>query len=363
MLEGRIESIVYTHRISGTLKLVEYKENVNDWPSRCIVKKGDVMYSVSKWVSPKRTRSYPYSRVYDTFSFPGGKRVTIIPIVKDEGLRGDRDYLQWSTVALMSLLNVYVIIGYYEDGDPRGLKITNQRFNDSFIKEQFEKLEKYHSSSLHWNLDQLNSQNLKELLNKVIYSYDKINKEKGIIFHGNSGLLGFQQKLGNTVEEFKQFSSLKSQGGQHRETLTTHLLESLGDGEKMKIIIENYLGGLYYFTVDDVINNEGHFLLMECKHSNNGTLPSDDDVKDGLLKLILFTNLNKLFFEKGEVTFTPVLQLTSHKMIGSLTESSDKQEIDTFVKSNKLNNSKKLFLTELVNEVRDNRMKLIIKKV
>src|SRR4030043_900167 len=70
--------------------------------------------AISKWTSPKRTRTYPYARVYDTLGF-AGKRTTIIPLIKDEGKNGDRDYLQWDTISLMSLLNVYVIIAYYED--------------------------------------------------------------------------------------------------------------------------------------------------------------------------------------------------------------------------------------------------------
>jgi len=38
--------------------------------------------ALSWWVSAKRTRSYPYARVYDSLSF-AGKKITIIPIVKD----------------------------------------------------------------------------------------------------------------------------------------------------------------------------------------------------------------------------------------------------------------------------------------
>ncbi|MBI3536216.1 MAG: hypothetical protein HY070_01440, partial [Chloroflexi bacterium] len=42
------------------------------------------MLALSWWVSAKRTRSYPYSRIYDTLDF-AGKKVTVIPIFKDEG--------------------------------------------------------------------------------------------------------------------------------------------------------------------------------------------------------------------------------------------------------------------------------------
>ena len=76
-------------------------------------------YAVSRWVSPKRTRSYPYARVYNTLDY-SGKRITIIPVLKDEGLDGDRDYLQWDTVSLMSLLNVHVILGYYVEAERNG---------------------------------------------------------------------------------------------------------------------------------------------------------------------------------------------------------------------------------------------------
>ena len=63
-------------------------------------------FALSWWVSSKRTRSYPYARVYDSLNFCG-KKITIIPIFKDEGKQGDRDFLQWDTISLMSLLNVY----------------------------------------------------------------------------------------------------------------------------------------------------------------------------------------------------------------------------------------------------------------
>jgi hypothetical protein len=363
MLQGKIENILYQTSINIKLSDIDYNLNVNNWPSRCIVKKGEILYSVSKWVSPKRTRSYPFSRVYDTFSFLGGKRITIIPIVKDEGEKGDRDFLQWATIALMSLLNVYVIIAYYEDGDKRGLKITNQKFNDDFIKDQFDKLDNYHSSALHWNLDQLNNSNLKLLMDKVIHSYNKMFIEKGVVFHNTSGLSNFQKKIGETIEEFKKFSSLKAEFAQGREIKTTHILEALGEGEKMKIVIENYLGGLYYFTIDDVVIKDEVFYLMECKHSNGGILPSDDDVKDGLLKLILFTNLDKLYFNDIETKFIPVIRLTSNKMIGFINETSTDDDVKSFVSNNKLSKSKYNFIIELITEVKNNNIKLVIEKV
>ena len=360
MLKGKIENISYKTSINNDLKEVDYNLNVNDWPSKCLVKRDNIYYSVSKWVSPKRTRSYPFSRVYETFSYVGGKRITIIPIVKDEGLDGDRDYLQWATIALMSLLNVYVIITYYTDGDKRKTKITNQKFDDLVIKNQIDELDNYHSSSLHWNLLQLKSENLKSLIDKVIYHYDLINKKTGVIFHNEKGLYNFREKIGDTIEEFKQFSNQKSIEAQSREIVTFQVNERLGLGEKMKIIIGNYLGGLYNLTIDDVIIEDGIFYLMECKNTNHSIIPSNDDIKDGLLKLILFTNIDLLTYKDNEVKFYPSLMLTSKKVIGRLKDTSNPSEIEEFCRINNLNKRKETFLFQLIKEVKENNIKLII---
>ncbi|MCW7071797.1 MAG: hypothetical protein OCU12_05690 [Methanophagales archaeon] len=96
-------------------------------------------FGVSQWVSPKRTRSYPYARVYDTMSKQ--LRVTIIPVVKDEGFDGDRDFVQWDTVSLMSLLNVFVILGYYQTAEKNPNyenKITNQVLDYKYLREQLD---------------------------------------------------------------------------------------------------------------------------------------------------------------------------------------------------------------------------------
>ena len=107
--------------------------------------------AVSWWVSAKRTRSYPYARVYDTLGFTG-RKITIIPIIKDEGKEGDRDFLQWDTISLMSLLGVYVIISYYKNAEISKRfenKITNQIFDTFQIKEELKNLLNYQSDALH----------------------------------------------------------------------------------------------------------------------------------------------------------------------------------------------------------------------
>src|SRR5260370_37259751 len=135
---------------------------------------GEVL-AVSWWVSPKRTRSYPYARVYDTLSF-NGKKVTIIPIFKDEGKDGDRDFLQWDTVSLMSLLGVNVIISHYDSAirsEGSSGKINHQRFATSQIESQLIDLVQSPSDPLQWNLSQADKAGV--LATKALSSYEQMS--------------------------------------------------------------------------------------------------------------------------------------------------------------------------------------------
>ncbi len=121
--------------------------DINEMPSACLVRDGAHIYAVSKWVSPKRTRSYPFERVFNTLNV--SKKITVIPVVKDEGASGDRDFIQWDTVSLMSLLDVFVIFAFYERAEKKNRKITNQKFNNDYVLSKIREIEQYHSSALH----------------------------------------------------------------------------------------------------------------------------------------------------------------------------------------------------------------------
>ncbi len=65
----------------------------------------------------------------------------MIPIVKDEGANGDRDFIQWDTVSLMSLLDVFVIFAYYDKAEKKGQKITNQQFDNEYVLSKIREIE------------------------------------------------------------------------------------------------------------------------------------------------------------------------------------------------------------------------------
>lgn len=271
-------------------------------------KKGQI--AVSWWVSAKRTRSYPYARVYDTLNFQG-KKVTIIPIVKDEGKEGDRDFLQWDTISLMSLLGVYTIISYYSyaEKSPRyRYKITNQRFDIPHLKREINSLLSYQSDALHWNLAQI--ENIGEIGERAIDSYDRISKELGIEMHSKESARKRINELLKGKENFMILSRDLAKKAQQRESITIQPKEKLV-GIKATLTIKNYLGGFYFFTCDEVNIEKETIYLIEGKHSKQSFIPSLEDIKDGLVKMILFTNLKEVKIDDVNYTSVAILKLTS----------------------------------------------------
>lgn len=266
--------------------------------------------AVSWWVSAKRTRSYPYARVYNTLSY-SGKRITIIPFIKDEGKDGDRDFIQWDTISLMSLLGVYVIIAYYVDADKSKLyknKITNQRFDYKFLIDKIKNIVNYQSDALHWNLEQVN--NITEVSSLAINHYKIISKKLGVEMHSFNNAEKRIEKLLENKDAFMNLSRKLAKKAQLRESVTQQPKENLS-GCKGTITIKNYLGGYYYFTADEVRVDNNCIKLVEAKHSKSGSLPSEDDIKDGLIKMILFTNLVNVEWNNKKYASIAVLKLTS----------------------------------------------------
>lgn len=358
-ITGKITGISYQLILSNDLKKIQLKNfDINQVPTSCIVVDGKHSFAISKWVSPKRTRSYPYERVYNTLNT--SKKITVIPIVKDEGATGDRDFLQWDTVSLMSLLDVYVIFAYYNKADKAGSKITKQQFENKFVLQKIKEIEAYHSSALHWNLNELKT-NFHSILSKVVTSYKDIEKKTGVKLHGLKGLENFQKKIGKDVSLFMDFSRNKSVKAQAREFVTRQPKENLTTLSKAKITITNYLGGNYFFTVDEIIVAKKNLILLEGKHCINSLLPSLSDIKDGLLKMILYSNLVETQVEGKGVNCKSVLELTSTKLNGIINSISSKKEISDFLEGNNFNLPQKNIIAKMFEEANMNNFMVTIK--
>lgn len=352
-----IEKIEYEALLPETLESFELSAfDINDAPTSCLITDKKVSFAISKWVSPKRTRSYPYERVYNTLGI--SKKITVIPLIKDEGQAGDRDYIQWDTISFMSLLDVFVIFAYYDKADKIGEKITNQQFNNNYVLDKIKEIQKFHSSALHWNLAEL--EKMDSFLAKIKTSYAKIEKQTGVKLHDSKGIDNFRKKIGKDVDKFKQFSREKAEKAQAREVVTIQPKEALSTTTKAKITITNYLGGAYYFTVDEVEEYAKELYLIEGKHSKNALLPSKSDIKDGLLKLLLYCNFATAKIGKKKYACLPILKLTSTKLKGEINSTQTQKEITSFLKKNSFSETQKLLVENLFEEAKKNNFVVII---
>jgi len=303
-----------------------------------------VSFAVSKWISPKRTRNYPYTRVYNTYSYEG-KRVTLIPVIKDEGLDGDRDFIQWDTISLMNLLQTYIILVYYIEAEINPYysnKITSQKISEEYLKTKLQELAVYKSDALHWNLNQ--AKNIAKIMENALKSYELMSAKLGVRFHSNKNAYSKIERIKVDYNNFLMDSRINAKKAQYRESITVQPKESIISGQKAKITIENYLRGKYYLTVDEAVVKGNQIQLIEAKHTNSDRLPSYDDVIDGIVKMILFTNLDLVEINGKRYKPHAVLKLTN------------KNGID----KNKLTSSDKEFLLKLLNEARINKFKIVL---
>jgi hypothetical protein len=221
------------------------------------------------------------------------------------------------------------------------------------VLSKIREIEQFHSSALHWNLNELNT-NLHDIIDKVKSSYAEIEKSTGVKLHNSKGLDNFKEKIGKDVSLFMAFSRGKAEKAQSREFVTFQPKESLATLSKAKITITNYLGGQYFLTVDEILLTEDKVSLIEGKHSKNTVLPSKSDIKEGLLKMILYCNLSEVTVDGKQLKSEAVLSLTSAKLKGAIDSASTKEEISDFVKENKISASQETLIEMVIAEARQN---------
>jgi hypothetical protein len=354
-IKGQITGIKYNVFLQEELQIIDIDRfNVNKVVPFCILKDGKYFFAVSKWVSPKRTRSYPYERVYNTLNV--SKKITIIPIIKDEGFDGDRDFLQWDTISLMSLLDVFVIFAYYDKAVKNSNydnKITDFQFDNEYVVSKIKEIEQYHSSALHWNLNELKN-NLHNIVGIAQKCYEQIKKQTGVALHNPAGLDRFKTKIGKDVSRFMEFSREKAEQAQSRVIVTTQPQESLSTLSKASITITNYLGGQYFFTVDEVAIIGNTVYLIEGKHSKSSILPNKGDIKDGLLKMILYSNLCEVTVNDVAQQSKAVLNLTSSKIVGEISSDSSICSRKDFVLKNNFAPAQTILIDTLFKEAEEN---------
>ena len=336
---GFIKGVTYKAFLTSNLSRVSFDEFDVNRSSACgIIQTQDTEIAYSKWVSPKRTRSYPFARIYNTYN--ASKVLTIIPIIKDEGKDGDLDKLQYSTISWMNLLNTYIVLGYYNDTEKSHKKdqserhkLTQQKFDNNFIKAQIQQISEYRQSALHWNKN-LFEDSFTDTFNKALRSYNSISEKTGVEIHSHRNMEAYIDAINRDFEEFKNISLKGSQNESKREAVTSHELEYLIDGLKATFCIENYLGGVYYLTPDEILQIEKSYIIQESKNSTNAVLPSLNDIQDGLFKLILFSNIGFLKLNDEKVDFCVRLKLTGRNIKDRILLPCPLENAEKFLESN-----------------------------
>ncbi len=359
-ITGEVEKINYKQFAGDNLRTYKFENfDVNKSTGAFLLEKENEKLAISRWISPKRTRSYPYERVYDTLAV-GGKKATIIPVVKDEGLGGERDFLQWDTISLLSLLDVHFIPAYYSEAAKnlkRNDQITAQKLDNDYVSAKLAEIFNFKGTARQWNENQ--TKELKTTFEKARNAYREISKNTKTYLH-NEDALNELIKLTENPNDFAMFSRSKSQKGQDHELQSIQPKEALSTDTKGGVTITNLNGGRYFFTCDETRIENQTLYLIEDKHSQRAIMPSENDIKDGLLKMMVYTNLKNVRVGKNSVKSKAVLRLTSNKISGSINSNMNENEIAKFFETNKLETSKQNLVKKLFQEARENKFMIIL---
>ena len=220
----------------------------------------------------------------------------------------------------------------------------------------------YRQSALHWNKN-LFEERFTNIFQQALDCYTSISNSTGVKVHSRRGMNNYLQKIVEEFEEFKNISLKGSQNASKREALTSHALEYLVDGLKATFSIENYLGGVYYLTPDEIFYKDNVYTIQESKNTSQYSLPKLADIQDGLFKLILFSNLDTLTLNEQPVSFITKLKLTGNNVINSIVFPASTTELTSFLEVNNtiFNKEEKILIKKLALEAKDNhRLKIEI---
>jgi hypothetical protein len=359
-ISAEVEKIKYKQFVSDDLKTSKLENfDVNKSSGAFLLAGENEKIAVSRWISPKRTRSYPYERVYDTLAF-AGKKVAIIPVVKDEGLGGERDFLQWDTISLLSLLDVHVVLAYYSEATKnlkRNDQITAQKLDNNYILARVSEVFNFKGTARQWN--EREAKELKNVFEKARLAYREIFKTTKTYLHDETALDELI-KFAETPQKFIEFSRKKSRDAQNREFETLQPKEALSTDTKGKVTITNALFGKYFFTVDETRVEPKILYLIEAKHSRRAKMPGKNDIKDGLIKMMLYTNLQNVKVGARAVDFKVQIRLTSNQLNGAVNSDAKDEDFEKFCSANSIDFANKEFLRKLFTEAKENRFTIIL---
>ncbi len=276
--------------------------------------------AISYWIGSKRSRTYPFPRLYDILQEKNIKKIALIPIVKDEGPpdengkhKGERDYLAWSTFTMCSFLNVYLIPTFHVKATQStryANKVTNHDVDRTYVIEKIKEISKTTKSPKEWNGEQ--RQNLGSIVGAALDGYERIRAETGIPI--DIPTIAKKLETRKNGEDFKNDSQQASLQARCTEVKTAEQQrERLFELLKCPIDLIHDTKEVIFWAPDGYIQKNDCVYLVESKNSRN--MPSMSQIKDALLKIILYCGIKEAKTQNKKTIHThPVLLLSSEQL-------------------------------------------------
>ena len=304
IIEVEIGSESYNFSKDPGLKELKFNNAMTENSTSFKSKIESEVVAISVWTTPKRTKTYPFPRVYSTLGHDG-KKITIIPVQASYGKHGDDNKLQPSTISWMSGLGVYVIVGVFTKAKmrPKGKAAANAKegkvstqgepvftsfeFENDELLEQVKEIVSKCPKVEDWNQKQL--VRIPSLLKIAIENNRRLGKELGVFVRSFKSL---EKKLGvwNTdIPKFLLDCDKESEKAQHREFSSDQKLENV-PGKKGKFNVNMGNSKTIFLTADSVSIDQKEKIIeiLEGKHTTKGKFPDENDVLDALFKLMIF---------------------------------------------------------------------------
>ena len=256
-------------------------------------------------------------------------------------------------------MDVHVVLAYYDEATKntkRNDQITEQKFDSNYVLARLNEVFNFKGSARDWN--ERETKELKSVFERARLAYREISANTKTYLHDETALNQII-KLAENPNAFAEFSRNKSQRGQSRELQSIQPKEALATDTKGGVTITNLAGGKYFFTCDETRVAGKTLFLIEDKHSRRTVLPSENDIKDGLLKMMVYTNLKNVRVGVNPVAEKAVLRLTSSKLSGSVNSDATDEKAANFFQANSLNASQINLIKKLFAEARANKFTVI----
>lgn len=335
--DGIIKNVSYRPQLNENLAIYEFSDfDVNAVLPQGIIELPHERLSYSIWDSPIQSKSNPFARIYKTYE-PVDRRITIVPVLRDDGMGGKLEHVEYATLSWMNVANVYIIFAYFDKAigfkKDDQQKLIKQKLNNEIIKSQIEKLMPYHSSAIHWNRSQFGDQ-FKTIYKKAVRAYEKISENTQVEVYPRKKKLDFINQMRKDCRKYEGISidGLKSADIKKDRGLHENKYE---EGQKSVFYLIDGCGGVYYLTAKDVWRAWDTYVIQETRFARKGFLPSLDHIQDGLFRLVFFGNIDILYRNGHQIKFQPRLSLLGNTVNGTLYFPCKDREFNAFVRKNR----------------------------